>query len=127
MPTGIEQRQHHRYNVSLPVRMGAQSAGASPAIASSRDISAQGIYLTVSKDFDLGSTLELDLELPQALSHGAAVRIHCRAKIIRVDQLQEDDKVGVAAQIVSYQFVRDEPGIAAVSAQSRLKKIKASA
>lgn len=118
MPTGIEQRQHRRYNLSLPVRMSPKNSGASPAIASSRDISAQGIYLTVSKDFDLGSNFELDLDLPQALSQGVPVRIHCRVKIIRVDKLNESDKVGVAGQIVSYQFIRDEPAEKVVQEES---------
>ena len=127
MPTGIDQRQHRRYNLSLPVRMSPKNSGASPAIASSRDISAQGIYLTVSKDFELGSSFELDLDLPQALSQGVAVRIHCLAKIIRVDKLNDDDKVGVAAHIESYQFIRDEPAGEVVSKKSPSKKTKSRA
>src|SRR5690349_936374 len=107
MPTGKDQRKHRRYNLSLPVRMKSNKRGAYPGIAATRDISAQGLYLTVSKDFELGTSLELDLELPRALAQGMAVHIHCRAKIIRVDKLQHD-QLGVAAQIENYQFVRAE-------------------
>jgi hypothetical protein len=122
MPTGKDQRKHRRYNLSLPVRVKSNKRGAYPAFASSRDISAQGIYLTVSKDFELGSSLELDLELPQALAQGVTVRIHCRAKVIRVDKLNQGNKVGVAAHIESYQFIRDEPDEEVALSQSPFKK-----
>ena len=115
MRTGIEQRKHRRYNIAIPVKLKRHRRNAQPTIASSRDISAQGIYLTVSKDYRLGSSIDLDLELPLALAQGAGVRIHCRAKIIRVDKLSESDNVGVAAQIISYKFIRNVPDKADVA------------
>lgn len=108
MQSGIEQRKHRRYQLNLPVSMRSKSSRATPVTASSRDISAQGIYFTISKEFDLGSKLEFDLDLPPALAQGKQVRIHCTAKIIRVDRLKDQDQVGVAAQIENYKFVRSE-------------------
>lgn len=107
--------------------MNPKKSGASQAIASSRDISAQGIYLTVSKDFELGSSLELELDLPQTLSQGLPVKIHCRARIIRVDKLNEHDKVGVAAKIESYRFIRGDSAEEIVPQESPLTKTEFSA
>ena len=101
-----EQRKHRRYQISLPVRLDSSEDEAPQILAATRDISAQGIYFTVPNGFDPGDKFEFDLDLPPALSHGAKVRIHCLARIIRVDHFIDNQAVGVAAEIESYRFIR---------------------
>ena len=101
-----EQRQHRRYNVSLPVRVNSTSEPEASTVGTSRDISAVGIYLTIPKGFDLHSQLEFDLELPSEITGGNQVRVRCTARIIRVSEDENSDTVGVAAAIRAYRFLR---------------------
>ena len=107
----------------MPVQIASEKLPAVPGQASSRDISAQGIYLIVSEEFETGSTLLLELDLPPELSHGAAVRVQCEASIIRIDRLGIGRKLGVAAYIESYHFIREDPPGSPVFAAASLRQM----
>jgi hypothetical protein len=104
--TGVEQRRHRRYALSLPVHLRSKKKSEAAVLASSKDISAEGIYFTMPKGFRLGSTFEFDLVLPMGSTQGHDVRIRGIAEIVRVDRKGLDAKVGVAALIHKYQFIR---------------------
>ena len=111
MPAGtIEQRKHPRYNLSLPVRVRAKGRSAPPIETSSNDISANGIYFTLSEGLELGSELELEIDLPQELTRGEKVRVRCRARIARVERMDSQGKIGVGAIIKRYRFTKAAPG-----------------
>ncbi len=106
MQTGIEQRNHRRYNLSLPVRVQAKDRAAAPVEASSKDISGYGIYLILSEEFELGAELELEIALPAKLFGWESVRVHCRGRIARVERMDSPANIGVGITIESYEFVR---------------------
>ncbi len=77
-----------------------------PVETSSRDVSASGLYFSFSEPLEPGSELECEVLLPPALGYKEAVRVRCRGKVVRVDRPQAPGRVGVAATIERYEFVK---------------------
>lgn len=102
--SGAEKRKHRRFGLSLPVQVRVK-AEAPPIETLTEDISAGGLYLTLSEDLPLGSALECELTLPPELCQGLTVRLQCQGKIVRVERRQESG-IRVAATIERYSFVK---------------------
>lgn len=107
MAVGIDQRRHSRYKLSFPVRV--HSKAETPAAeTTTRDVSARGVSFYFSEDMELGTEVNWEMALPPQLCQGKNVRIRCRGKIVRVEPRDEQGRVGVAATIESYEFVRGD-------------------
>ncbi len=101
---GVEKRRHRRFDLSLPVEVRMETA---PEIkTATKDISARGIYFTMEEGYRVGSQLECTVTLPPELCQGNMIRIRCRGKIVRVEPPDAQKKVGVAATIEDYEFVK---------------------
>ena len=105
---GVEQRRHRRYRLSIPVEVRSPGKEASAVLTSSEDISAKGIYFVLSPGAELGSELELDLALPPQLCQGKNVRVHCHGHIVRREPPDKQGRIGVAAAIEEYEFIRGD-------------------
>ena len=107
-PTGIEHRRHRRYHLSIPVELRSPEEEVPAVRTASRDVSAKGIYFLVSPGVEIGAELEFDLALPPQMCQGRIVRVHCRGRVVRRDMLEEQGKIGVAAVIDEYEFIRED-------------------
>ena len=110
---GAERRINRRFDLSLPVKVRVQGPEGKAAAGltfqtATRDISARGLYLTVSQDLSLGTELECELTLPPELCQGNTILIRCRGRIVRVERREAEDAVAVAATIEDYEFVKTE-------------------
>ncbi len=101
---GSEHRKHRRFALPLPVRV--KTGGSSEAQASARDVSARGVYIIMAEPCQVGSTLEFELVLPRELSGGSLVQVRCRGRVLRVERPDASGKIGVAATIEKYVFIR---------------------
>ncbi len=104
---GVERRKHRRFGLSLPLRV-RPMAGAAAVATSTKDISARGIYFALSEKLEEGSELELELALPPEICQGSTVRVHCRGRIVRVERPDSEGRVGVAATIEAYEFLKPQ-------------------
>lgn len=108
MPGGREHRRHRRYQISIPVAIQSPENEEARVETTSRDISAKGIYFTLSPEVEVGSELEFYLSLPPQMCQGKHVRVHCRGRVVRRDAHAAQDRIGVAAVIEEYEFIREE-------------------
>ena len=108
MQSGVEQRRHRRYRLSIPVEVRSPGQGAAAVLTSSEDISAKGIYFVLSPGAELGSELESDRRLPPQLCQGKTVRVHGHGHIVRRGPPDEQGRIGVAAAIEEYEFIRGD-------------------
>lgn len=108
MATGAERRRHRRFDLSLPVKVRVKTQVAAQVTTSTKDISARGIYFTISEDLDIGSELECVLTLPPELCQGNTIQVRCRGKIVRVERPDTDNNIGVAATIEDYEFIKTD-------------------
>ncbi|MGH9786803.1 MAG: PilZ domain-containing protein [Terriglobia bacterium] len=109
MPTGRDHRRHRRYQLSIPVEIHPPEELAETAVTTAtRDISAKGIFFTLSPGVELGSELEFSLSLPPQMCQGKHVRVHCRGRVVRREPLATQDRIGVAAVIDEYEFIQQD-------------------
>lgn len=108
----MEQRRRAKrypFQAKAEVRAIENTPFARPIAASTRDLSAQGLFLELNQDLAEGSEIHLTLEVPSE-SGDKPVLMDCVARIVRV--VKDGGKVGVGAVIERYRAFRlpeDEP------------------
>lgn len=102
-----ERRESRRFNLTLPlvVKQPLKEGEAVEATAETRDVSFRGLYFTIDKEFQPGSSIEVVMTLPKEITLAADVRIRCTGQIVRVEKPEESGKRGVAAVIERYEFL----------------------
>ncbi len=103
-----ERRAAPRFEVQLPMLVRWTSgSGVGEAVTQSRDVSSRGVYFLSPKDIKHGSPVEIVMTLPHEITLVGPVKVRCSARIQRTE-LQPGRKVGVAAAIERYEFLRSD-------------------
>ena len=81
----LERRQEHRYKLELPVRIAwkAQTGERHEARSTAFDISKSGIYFIVPDRVPIGQSVELEMTLPDAITHRGDLLLHFSAELLR--------------------------------------------
>lgn len=104
-----ERRRAQRFPLSLPLEIKWQEpTGEARQPANIRDISATGIYFSLDRELQPESKLEFFVRLHVEGTPPGGVLLHCVGSIVRVER--HDSKVGIAARIDRYRFVRPGEG-----------------
>lgn len=104
MGDGSERREARRFNMTLPLRVLPREASSTELCAQTRDVSYRGLYFLVEARFDLGSTIEFVITLPQQVTKSGEVNIRCVGQIVRVEPTS-NGRTGIAAKIDRYEFL----------------------
>jgi phosphoribosyl 1,2-cyclic phosphodiesterase len=109
----VERRQERRYRLQIPVRLGWTGAGGeiqkAPGMA--RDVSRSGIYFVTPAKLTANQPAELEIILPDEITHRGEVVLRFAVRPLRLEQLNETagfdaPVVGVAARV---QLPEEEP------------------
>lgn len=107
-----ERRRARRFDLSLPVTLLAlqEKSGDQQAVRT-KDISSTGMFIEFDEDVQIGSKIELIVDLPQEITQAGTVRLSCTGRVVRIDRAKPA-RPGVAVSIERYQFMRlsDVPG-----------------
>jgi len=110
MPVEVQQaekRTTRRFALRLPVSVN-YSGNTGPAIpAQTRDVSARGICFFLEAPLAVGSDLDFTLTLPPEITLTESIRVRCKGKVVRVDDMFGESKVPVAAVIDEYEFLAE--------------------
>ena len=110
MPVEVQQaekRATRRFALRLPVSVN-YSGNTGPAIpAQTRDVSARGICFYLEAPLAVGSDLDFTLTLPPEITLTESIRVRCKGKVVRVDDIFGESKVPVAAVIDEYEFLAE--------------------
>jgi hypothetical protein len=102
-----ERRTMRRFYMRLPatVRM---SSGVAPIeiVTETQNVSARGIFFYLDQPVVEGSRIEVTMTFPPNITLTDAVRVRFVAKIVRVEQPLPVSRIGVAAVIEEYEFLR---------------------
>jgi hypothetical protein len=99
--TKPDQRAMRRFTMQLPVQV---AKPATNAVASTRDVSAKGIFLYLDDEVAADSPIEFTLTLPPEITMTQSIRVNCSGKVVRVER-DPRGKYGVAALITHYRFL----------------------
>jgi hypothetical protein len=102
--THPERRKLARLPLEVLIRLQVIGAAAVD-FAETCNVSARGLFLRTRSQLLPGQELECVLVLPQRLTHTPApVLIGCRGKVLRLNQNLCGDTLGVAIEVLSYDF-----------------------
>jgi hypothetical protein len=114
MPTNSgERRRSRRFPIELPVEIRKIGSKTVDMTGQTRDVSSVGARFTIpTEDVREGTAIEFLVTLQGSMLDMPAigdVRLRCRGRIIRQEELSESANRGrsVAATIDRYQFIRD--------------------
>jgi hypothetical protein len=100
-----ERRRTPRFELQSPVlirwRDGAEMR---EALTVSEDVSSHGIYFRLPEGIRDGTTVEVEMTLPNQITLAGPVRVRCVGRIQRCE-LQEGANAGMAAAIEKYEFL----------------------
>lgn len=99
-----------RFDMRLPasVRMAGQDLG--EFFTETQNVSARGVFFYLDRSLTPGSRLEVTLTFPPHVTLTDSVRVRFTARVVRVDSPLPASRVGVAAFIEEYEFLRSVPG-----------------
>jgi hypothetical protein len=108
-----------RFDMRLPASVRTTGEIASEIHTETQNVSARGVFFYLDRQVAKGSQLEVTLTFPPHITLTDAVRVRFTARVIRVDSPLPSARVGVAAAIEEYEFLRSSPGSEFVSALQR--------
>lgn len=72
------------------------------------NVSARGIYFYLDRRLNPGARVEVSMSFPPQVTLGEPLQVRFLARVLRVEPLGPADRVGVAAMIEEYEFLRSE-------------------
>lgn len=99
-----ERRMMRRFDMRLPAIVRAE--GSPEVLTETQNVSARGVFFYLDRPITPGTKLEVTLTFPPHVTLTDAVRVRFTARVIRVDQPLPSARVGTAAMIENYEFLR---------------------
>ncbi|MGA7502679.1 MAG: PilZ domain-containing protein [Candidatus Sulfotelmatobacter sp.] len=84
-----------------------------------QNVSARGVFFYLDRPLAAGTPCEVTLAFPPHVTLTDAVRVRFRARVIRVESPLPSARIGTAAMIEDYEFLRSEGGSDLLSALQR--------
>ena len=101
-----DRRSMRRFDMRLPatVRMSGEAAG--EFHTETQNVSARGVFFYLDRDLAHGSRIEVTLTFPPHVTLTDPVRVRFTGRVIRVESPLPSARIGIAAAIEEYEFLR---------------------
>ena len=93
-----------RFDMRLPAVVRLE--GTSEFHTETQNVSARGVFFYLDHNVAGGTRLEVTLTFPPHVTLTEAVRVRFTARVIRVENPLPSSRIGVAAMIEDYEFLR---------------------
>src|ERR1700688_646556 len=103
-PDSQERRTMRRFDMRLPavVRLDTENE----ILTETQNVSARGVFFYLDRPLPAGTPCEVTLTFPPHITLTDAVRVRFTARVIRVESPLPSSRVGTAAMIEDYEFLR---------------------
>ena len=95
-----------RFDMRLPAAVRLPDAPQSGTITETQNVSARGVFFYMDRPLSEGTLVEMTLTFPPHVTLTDSVRVRFTARIVRVEPPSRASRVGVAAVIEEYEFLR---------------------
>ncbi|MGC2449947.1 MAG: PilZ domain-containing protein [Candidatus Sulfotelmatobacter sp.] len=103
-PNSQDRRAMRRFDMRLPAIVKLE--GESEFHTETQNVSARGVFFYLDRAVTAGTNLEVTLTFPPHVTLTDAVRVRFSARVIRVEDPLPSARIGIAAMIEDYQFLR---------------------
>jgi PilZ domain len=101
----VERRRAHRFELQSPlVVRWKEGERVREALTVSEDVSSNGIYFILPEGIQDGTSVEVEITLPNQITLAGPVRVRCLGRIQRCEPTP-GAKSGMAAAIEKYEFL----------------------
>ena len=106
MEAGLERRMMRRFDMRLPASIRVRELGSEPFMTETQNVSARGVFFYLDRPITEGSHIEVTMTFPPHITLTDPVRVRFMARVVRVNAPLPASRVGVAAIIEEYEFLR---------------------
>jgi PilZ domain len=99
-----ERRLMRRFDMRLPALVRLDQEG--EFRTETQNVSARGVFFYLDRPVPAGTRCEVTLTFPPHITLTDAVRVRFTARVIRVESPLPSQRIGTAAMIEEYEFVR---------------------
>jgi hypothetical protein len=110
LPTSPERRGMRRFDMRLPATVHADGMEVAEFTTETQNVSARGVFFYVDRALPVGTRVEVTLTFPPHITLTESVRVRFTARVVRVEAPLPVSRVGVAAFIEEYEFLRSNTG-----------------
>jgi PilZ domain len=120
-PDFQERRTMRRFDMRLPalVRLVQEKNQQNEFQTETQNVSARGVFFYLDQPLPAGTPCEVTLTFPPHITLTDAVRVRFSARVIRVEPPLPSMRIGTAAMIEDYEFLRSDAGSDLLSALQR--------
>jgi PilZ domain len=105
-----DRRSMRRFDMRLPAAIRFADGMAGEFITETQNVSARGVFFYLDREVASGARIEVTLTFPPHITFTEPVRVRFAARVIRVDMPLPSSRIGIAAMIEEYEFLRSSPG-----------------
>jgi PilZ domain len=120
-PDSQERRMMRRFDMRLPavVRLVQENDQDNEFHTETQNVSARGVFFYLDRPVAAGTRCEVTLTFPPHITLTDAVRVRFTARVIRVESPLPSLRIGTAAMIEDYEFLRSAGSTDFISALQR--------
>lgn len=115
MDPGQDRRMMRRFDMRLPASIRVREFGPEPFMTETQNVSARGVFFYLDRPISEGTHIEVTMTFPPHITLTDPVRVRFVARVVRVNAPLPASRVGVAAIIEEYEFLRTYSDSSAVS------------
>jgi hypothetical protein len=101
-----ERRTMRRFDMRLPAAVRLDDLTRLNLETETQNVSARGVFFYLDRAVEEGSRLEMTLTFPPHVTLTDSVRVRFTARVVRVESPLPGSRIGVAAMIEEYEFLR---------------------
>jgi PilZ domain len=101
-----ERRVMRRFDMRLPAMVKVADESIDELLTETQNVSARGVFLYLDRPLAAGSHIHVTLTFPPHVTLTEPLRVRFRARVVRVEAPLPGSRVGIAAVIEEYEFLR---------------------
>jgi hypothetical protein len=104
-----DRRSMRRFDMRLPAAIHVSGDSVGDFLTETQNVSARGVFFYLDRIVAAGSRIEVTLTFPPHVTLTDPVRVRFAARVIRVETPLPSARIGIAAMIEEYEFLRSSP------------------
>lgn len=95
-----------RFDMRLPAIVKVADSSVDDLLTETQNVSARGVFLYLDRTLAAGSRIHVTLTFPPHVTLTEPLRVRFRARVVRVETPLPGSRIGIAAVIEEYEFLR---------------------
>jgi hypothetical protein len=104
-----DRRNMRRFDMRLPASVKLAGVSSDELMTETQNVSARGVFFYLDRPLPEGTRIEVTLTFPPHVTLTEAVRVRFTAHVVRIEDPLPVSRVGIAALIEEYEFLRADP------------------